>query len=59
MIRRIRRGLFRSVRSLEEAIRDYIDPRNKDAKPFTWTADADSIFQRVKNVCTATSDSGH
>ena len=57
--RRIRRGVFRSVRSLEKAIRDYIDTRNEDAKPFAWTADADNILRRVKNVCMDTSDSGH
>jgi len=57
--RRIRRGVFRSVRALERAIRDYIDTRNEDAKPFAWTADADNILRRVKNVCMDTSDSGH
>ena len=57
--RRIRRGVFRSVRSLEKAIREYIDTRNENAKPFAWTADADTILRRVKNVCMETSDSGH
>jgi len=57
--RRIRRGVFRSVRSLEKAIRDYIDTRNENATPFAWTADADNILRRVKNVCMNTSDSGH
>jgi len=57
--KRIRRGVFRSVRSLEKAIREYIDTRNENAKPFSWTADADNILRRVKNVCLDTSDSGH
>ena len=57
--RRIRRGAFRSVRSLERAIRDYIAARNENAGPFAWTADADNILRRVKNVCMDTSDSGH
>ena len=57
--KRIRRGVFRSVRSLEKAIREYIDARNENAQPFTWTADADNILRRVKNVCLDTSDSGH
>ena len=51
--------MFRSVRSLEKAIRGYIDAHNEDAKPFAWTADADNILRRVKNVCMDTSDSGH
>ena len=57
--RRIRRGVFRSVRSLEQAIRDYIDTHNDDAKPFAWTADADTILRRVRRVCQEISDSGH
>lgn len=57
--RRIRRGVFRSVRSLEKAIRDYIDTRNENATPFAWTADANNILRRVKNICMDTSDSGH
>jgi hypothetical protein len=55
---RIHRGVFRSVHSLERAIPDYIDTRNENAKPFAWTADADNILRRVKNVCGDTSDSG-
>ncbi len=57
--KRIRRGVFRSVRSLEKAIRSYIDTHNEDARPFTWTADASNILRRVKNVCQEISDSGH
>lgn len=57
--KRIRRGVFRSVRSLEKAIREYIDVRNENATPFNWTADADNILRRVKNICMDTSDSVH
>jgi hypothetical protein len=57
--KRIRRGMFRSVRLLEEAIRAYIDTHNENAKPFNWTADADTILRRVKNVCMDTSNSEH
>ena len=31
----------------------------QDPKPFAWTADADSILDRIKRVCERTSDSGH
>jgi len=57
--RRIRRGAFRSVAALERAIEDYLAEHNADPKPFVWTADADSILDRIKRVCERTSDSGH
>jgi transposase len=56
---RIRRGVFTSVQQLERAIRDYLAEHNKAPKPFVWTADADSILDRIKRVCERTSDSGH
>jgi transposase len=56
---RIRRGVFTSVPQLERAIAEYVAEHNKDPKPFVWTADADSILERLKRVCERTSDSGH
>ena len=57
--KRIRRGAFKSVASLEKAIADYVEAHNKDPKPFAWVADADAILDRIKKVCERTSDSGH
>jgi transposase len=57
--KRIRRGVFPSVPALERAIADYLAEHNKDPRPFTWTADADSILDRIKRVCERISDSGH
>jgi transposase len=57
--KRIRRGVFRSVPALEQAIADYLAAHNADPKPFAWVADADSILDRIKRVCESTSDSGH
>jgi transposase len=57
--RRIRRSAFHSVAALEQAIRDYLDEHNKKPKPFAWTAAADTILERVANVCKRTSSSGH
>jgi transposase len=57
--RRIRRGTFGSVHELEAAIRDYLAHHNETAKPFTWTADADSILKKIARFCMRTSDSGH
>ena len=55
---RIRRGVFTSVPQLERAIADYLAEHNENPRPFAWTADADSILDRVKRVCERTSDSG-
>ena len=57
--RRIRRGVFRSVPALEQAITDYLAAHTADPKPFVGVADADSILDRIKRVCERTSDSGH
>ncbi|GIK15534.1 MAG: hypothetical protein BroJett003_04980 [Planctomycetota bacterium] len=37
----------RSVESLEKAIPDYIQPRNKNPMPFTWTADPADMLTGV------------
>ena len=42
----VRRGSHTAVRSLEKAMLDYLDQRNKDPKPSVWTADADLILAR-------------
>ena len=57
--RRIRRGSCGSVRQLESAIRDYLTHHNQNAKPFAWTANADSILKKIARFCVRTSDSGH
>jgi transposase len=57
--KRIRRGAFRSVRTLEKAILEYLDHHNQNSKPFKWTADADLILKRVANVCKRINNSGH
>jgi transposase len=58
-VKRIRRGAFRSVKDLEQAIMEYLDTHNRDPKPFVWTAAADTILSRIAGVCERTSDSGH
>jgi transposase len=56
---RIRRGVFTSVVQLERAIAGYLAEHNRNPRPFAWTADADSILDRIKRVCERTSGSGH
>ncbi len=53
----VRRGSFRSVKSLEQAINAYLDARPN--KPFKWTASADDILASVERFCLRTSRSGH
>jgi transposase len=45
--KRIRRGVFRSVKELETAIRDYIEIHNEDPTPFVWTKTADQILASI------------
>lgn len=57
--RRLRRGVFKSVQALEQAIEAYLAERNANPKPFRWTATADLILRRVEEVCKRTRNSGH
>jgi len=52
--KQIRRGVHRSTRELEQAIRDYITTVNDDPKPFRWTKSADHILTSIKRFCLAT-----
>jgi transposase len=45
---RIRRGVFRSVVELEQAITDYLAQHNQAPKPFIWTKRASDILEKVK-----------
>jgi transposase len=45
--KRIRRGVFRSVKELETAIREYIEIHNEDPAPFVWTRTADQILVSI------------
>ncbi len=49
-VKRIRRGAFKSVKELIQAIMDYIDHHNNDPKPFVWTAKADDIITKYRRA---------
>ena len=55
----VRRGSYSAVSSLEKAMIAYLDERNKDPKPFIWTADADLILGKVQRLCERINNSGH
>ena len=48
--RRIRRGVFKSVAQLEQAIYDYIAHHNANPQGFVWTAKADAILEKVRRA---------
>jgi transposase len=48
--RRVRRGVFRSVPALIEAIQDYIDHHNDTDRGFVWTAKAEHILAKVRRA---------
>jgi len=57
--RAIRRGTFRSVKSLIAKIDQFVSEYNNTSHPFAWTATADSILQKVKRLCQHISETGH
>ena len=44
----IRRGVFRNVGELIQAIEQHLARHNSDPKPFVWTATASDILEKVK-----------
>ena len=45
--KRLRRGVFRSLDELTQAITDYIAQHNEDPTAFIWTAKAQDIIEKV------------
>ena len=45
--KRIRRGVFRSVKELVKAIEDYVDHYNDDPRRYTWTKSAEEILKKA------------
>ena len=51
--KQIRRGVFSSVKDLEEKIMEFIEVYNADPKPFKWTKTTDVIFEKIERAKTA------
>jgi transposase len=45
---RLKRGVFHSLVSLQEAINRYVAQTNTDPRPFRWTKDPDKIIAAVR-----------
>jgi len=49
--KQLRRGVHRSTKELETAIRNYIQHHNKNPKPFVWHKSAEQILDSVARFC--------
>jgi transposase len=47
--KRVRRGVFVSVKDLIQAINEYVTAWNQEPKPFVWTATVDSIVEKLSH----------
>lgn len=56
--KRIRRGVFKSVKELIEAIEHYIKINNQNPKPFVWTKRVEDILEKV-NHCKDSTVTAH
>lgn len=55
----IRRGSFTSVKQLVAKIDQFVEHYNQNCKPFTWTATADSILEKIQRLCSRISGTAH
>ena len=55
---KIKRGAHKSVRALEDDIRDWIADWNTHPRPFLWTKTAEEILDSLARFCRRTSDAG-
>ena len=45
--KQLKRGIFTSVKDLEESIMSFIDNHNRNKKPFIWTKSTEDILRKV------------
>jgi transposase len=57
--RAIRRATFRSVSDLSAKIDSFVRNYNRHPTPFSWTATADSILQKIERPCKAIAGTQH
>jgi transposase len=51
--KRLKRGVFRSLQELKDAIHRFLDDTNANPKPFTWTKDPNKIIAAVAAMTAA------
>jgi predicted pyridoxine 5'-phosphate oxidase superfamily flavin-nucleotide-binding protein len=52
--KQLRRGVFRRLAALEQAIRDDIEAHTIESKPFVWTKSADEILASISRFARRT-----
>ena len=57
--RAISRGSFSSVKQLIARIEQFVAAYNKNTAPFSWTATADSILEKIQRLCFHISGTAH
>jgi transposase len=57
--RAIRRGSFRTVRELIDRIERFVKTYNETARPFRWTATADSLLAKIERLTKRISGTSH
>lgn len=57
--KKLKRGTHRSVRALNQDIRDWIETWNENPRPFVWTKTADQILESIARYCRRINDSRH
>lgn len=57
--RAIRRGSFTSVPQLVAKIDQFVTHYNRNARPFLWTATANSILGKIERLCTVINGTQH
>jgi transposase len=55
----IRRGSFKNTQELITKIDNFAKHYNEHARPFVWTATADSILEKVEKICQLINGTGH
>jgi len=57
--KKLQRGTHRTVRELNNDIRDWINTWNDKPRPYVWTKTADQILDSIAHYYTRINDSGH
>jgi len=55
----IRRSSFRSTKELVSKIEEFVTHYNQHARPFVWTATADSILKKIETICKLIAGTAH
>jgi transposase len=57
--RKLKRGAHRTVRELNNDIRDWLDHWNDNPRPYVWTKTADQILETLAKYCDRINASRH